>query len=516
LNDYQAALDSERAIYSGNLEVHRLPDAFHYWSNRYLLPKLLAHGFRSPDEMFLQSLAVQCTLHPRTQILSIGAGNADLELKLAAQLRNLGHDNFVIECLDLNPEMLARGQAAAHQAHLADHLRFVLADFNHWRAQRTYHAIIANQSLHHVIHLEGLFEEIKRSLHPQGVFAISDMIGRNGHLRWPEALRHVRDFWRELPPSYRFNQKLQRYEETFADWDCSGEGFEGVRAQDILPLLLDRFHFHTFIPFGNLIDPFIDRSFGGHFDLDQPYDRAFLDRVHARDEFEIASGNLTPTHLLAICRTTPHPTTLRATDLRRFVRNPEHTPRPTSEPIAAPYEWSAWPHPAQPQLELVCHHLAESAQLVASRTAWVRGLQTEVEQRTAQALHWRDESARHETWALGLEQDVVDRTRWAQNLESQLNERTAWAQHLATDLAEHVAAVSQLTGELETRTEWAQSLDRELAERTAWALRIESELLAERLRSAELHANPFRALKQFLRSLIARLPRNLPLASGEN
>jgi hypothetical protein len=51
--------------------------------------------------------------------------------------------------------------------------------------------------------------------------------------------------------------------------------FEGIRSQDILPLLLEYFHFEVFIPYGNVIDPFIDRTFGPNFDSSREWDRDF-------------------------------------------------------------------------------------------------------------------------------------------------------------------------------------------------------------------------------------------------
>ena len=84
------------------------------------------------------------------------------------------------------------------------------------------------------------------------------------------------------------------------DWDCSNEGFEGIRAQDILPLCVDRFGFETFLAFANVVDPFIDRSFGHHFDANGAWDRDFIDRVHARDEAEIRAGRIKPTHMMAV------------------------------------------------------------------------------------------------------------------------------------------------------------------------------------------------------------------------
>ena len=68
----------------------------------------------------------------------------------------------------------------------------------------------------------------------------------------------MHEFWRKLPPSYRFNRKLERYEEMFLNYDCSADGFEGIRSQDILPLLLENFHFHVFIALAN-----VDRTFCG-------------------------------------------------------------------------------------------------------------------------------------------------------------------------------------------------------------------------------------------------------------
>jgi len=168
-----------------------------------------------------------------------------------------------------------------------------------------YDGIMANQSLHHVVNLEGLLAEVRRGLAPRAFFVVDDMVGRNGHMRWPEALAAVRTFWRELPNGYRYNRQLERHERTYRNWDCSTESFEGVRAQDILPLLVERFHFHLFIGFGNVIDVFVDRSFGHNFDAEAAWDQDFVDRVHAFDEQGFAAGTLTPTHMMAVMTAEP-------------------------------------------------------------------------------------------------------------------------------------------------------------------------------------------------------------------
>jgi len=299
---YLAHIENEKARFDLQTEVHDLPAIAHYWSNKYLRPQLETFGFSDPEQFFAKALERAFRDAPAlpARFISIGAGNCDAEVRIAHSLRERGVEDFTIECLELNASMRERGAALAHEAGVAAQIRPVAGDFNRWRPQQEYAAVIANQSLHHVVNLEGLFDAIACAIGDRGLFATSDIIGRNGHQRWPEALAIVREFWNELPMRYRYNLQLQRREKTFRDWDCSREGFEGIRAQDILSLLIERFDFDFFFAHSNLIDPFIDRSFGPHFDADSPTDRAFIDRVQARDEAEILVGNITPTHMLAV------------------------------------------------------------------------------------------------------------------------------------------------------------------------------------------------------------------------
>jgi len=307
-SDYAARVAAETAIFNDQVEVHDLPAIFHYWSNRYLRPKLEAFGFSNPDEFFALYLARSMTDAGESpaRFASLGCGNADTEVRVAKLLVERGLRDFTIDCIDINEAMLARGRQLADETGVGAQIRIVRGDFNDWRPAHRYAAAMANQSLHHVSNLEGLFGAVEQALEVDGRFITSDIIGRNGHMRWPEALAIVQEYWAELPAPRRYNVQLKRHEERFENWDCSHEGFEGIRAQDILPLLVERFEFELFIPYANVIDPFIDRSFGPHFDAGNDADRAFIDRVHARDEAEIAAGAITPTHMMAVLRRRPY------------------------------------------------------------------------------------------------------------------------------------------------------------------------------------------------------------------
>ena len=306
-SEYEKKLRNEQERYRDQSNVHDLPPIFHYWADTYVRPMATEHGFVLAEEMYAKYLRLWAQAHPDEDpvFLSLGAGNCDAEVRVANLLREAGVERFTIECLDLNPVMLRRGRELAKDSGVSENLAFVEGDFNSWKATKQYSCVIANQALHHVLELEHLFDEVKRCLRPDGYFVTGDMIGRNGHLRWPEALREVQRFWRELPIEYRWNRMLKRHEEEYINHDCSTEEFEGIRAQDIVPLLLERFDFHLFIAFGNVINVFVDRSFGFHFDATAQWDRAFIDRVHAFDEEAIVSGALTPTQMFAVL--TPEP-----------------------------------------------------------------------------------------------------------------------------------------------------------------------------------------------------------------
>jgi SAM-dependent methyltransferase len=234
-----------------------------------------------------------------SRIVSLGSGNSDFEVDLARRLRESGTNNFHFVCIEMNGPMLERGRSWR--------LRGVYRNiFPLWNAISTIGkpntnsiSILAIHSLHHVVALEKLFDEVHRSLSDDGAFLINDMIGRNGHLRWPEALQVIQAFWKGLPHSKKYNHQLKRFEDEFVNWDCSTEGFEGIRAQDILPELIKRFEFDCFLGFANVIDIFVDRSFGHNFNPKKESDIAFIDRVAMTDDALIESGKIKPTHMIA-------------------------------------------------------------------------------------------------------------------------------------------------------------------------------------------------------------------------
>jgi SAM-dependent methyltransferase len=300
---YDAKLEGEQRFFTDNINTFNdLPEIFSYWSNKFLRPKAESLGFVRPEDLFELSFerAYHASPNAQRRFASIGAGICDTETSLAKALVAKGLTRFTIDCLDINEAMLTRGKQLAVEQGVGAQIMPLRGDFNHWQPKGRYDAILANQSLHHVTNLEGIFGSIDDSLEPWGLFVTSDMIGRNGHMRWPEALEIVNEFWRELPHEYRYNHARKTYDPVHENWDCSAVGFEGIRAQDILPLLVKMFDFDLFLGFGNLIFPFIDRVYGHNFDVKKQWDREFIDRVHQRDQQEMTVGRIKPTQMMAV------------------------------------------------------------------------------------------------------------------------------------------------------------------------------------------------------------------------
>jgi len=326
---YSKKVDEEIRTYEKVANVHDLPPIYSYWSNKHLRPKFETLGFSNPNAFYIYYILRVASEKPgkSCRVLSVGAGNCDTEVYLAELLLEDGFEDFVFDCLDLNPQMLARGKNLARERNLGSYFAFIEADINSWAVNERYDVIIANQSLHHFVELETLFQKTYLALSDSGFFLTNDMIGRNGHMRWPEALELVQACWSLLDEKYKWNHQLQRLELVYDNWDCSASGFEGIRAQDILPLLLKTFHFESFVGFANLINIFIDRGFGHNFDPSDVKDCLFIDFVSGLDDYFIETGKITPTQMLAAMTKTPRgPTrTYKHLTPQFCVRNPVAT-----------------------------------------------------------------------------------------------------------------------------------------------------------------------------------------------
>lgn len=307
MSTYDERVRAQIAQYSKGVDAQALPDIFHYWANRHLRPKIVElFGVNSIPEFFASPMIELAKDRERIDILSIGSGDCNVEIDVAKILRDRIGGRFRIVATELSPLLIKEANAGISNAGLSDLIVCQETDLNNWSCpENGYDAAMTSHSLHHIVELEHVFTEVKKGLRSGGVFAISDMIGRNGHMRWPEALEIMQRFWAILPDSHRYNHILKRLEPEYINYDCSGEGFEGIRAQDILPLLLMHFYPGRFLVTGGLTDVFVDRAFGHNFDKANDFDREFIELVSYINEVLLRMGGITPTLMLAYFHVDP-------------------------------------------------------------------------------------------------------------------------------------------------------------------------------------------------------------------
>ena len=298
---YEDRIKSQIQQYAETINMHDLPDIFHVWSHEFMGPGMQkVFGTQSIDQMY--ALAFQEAWQPgggTGRILSVGCGDGAVEIGVATLLIEQGFTDFRFVCADLSPILLGHLKAAVKAKNLDRYFETYEGDLNIAELDGQFDVIMANHSLHHIEALERLFEFVKSSLKDTGIFATSDMIGRNGHMRWRECAVVVEHLWPLLTPEQRYHIQLGRYSEEFLDHDCSTVGFEGIRSQDILPIMLEDLYPYKFFGCGGFIDLMIDRAYGHSYDPKKPADVQLVRFMATMNDVMLDAGIIKPTIMIA-------------------------------------------------------------------------------------------------------------------------------------------------------------------------------------------------------------------------
>lgn len=292
-SDYQAQLQAEINTYKQNVNVHDLPAINHELNNAVLSP-LLEELTGEGDYLRwwaneMKSLAA--SLNRPVRALSIGCGNGDVEIDL---IKRAGSPyNLYLIGIDINPHMVQRGNAMAKQQGLAN-VEFKVGDFNALHLDGGFDIVIANHALHHVVELERLFSVVNAHATDEMMFLVNDMIGRNGHVMWENTEKVVGALWDSIDEKFKLNWHTRTYDREPQNHDFSNEGFEGIRAQDILPLLNETFDVDLFLPFYAFVNRFVERAYGHNYDVKNPEDVQLARELMSLDIRLLSEKKLSP------------------------------------------------------------------------------------------------------------------------------------------------------------------------------------------------------------------------------
>lgn len=281
-----------------------LPPMFLHWAATFVRPKFEAFGASSPEELYFVEIMRHVETRGRDaplRVISLGAGNCAMEVQLTVRLQAVGVDCRVV-CVDINARNLETGRQAATDAGVATRMEFLCADCTDLRSDQRFDIAIVNQFFHHVEALETFCANLAGLLHDDGVLLSSDVVGRNGHLLWPDVAKEVDGLWQRLSDDQKRDRGDGRIKQTYQQVDHAAYSNEGVRAQDVVACLLQRFEFDVFLTFGAAIIPFVERRFGFNFSPDVPADVALIEEIARRDDALVCGGEVPAANMFAVLR----------------------------------------------------------------------------------------------------------------------------------------------------------------------------------------------------------------------
>jgi SAM-dependent methyltransferase len=162
------------------------------------------------------------------EVLSLGSGYCGHEIELARGMTR----RYRLTCTDVNESVFEKAKAVAHNERLS--MEFRPADLNFIQIDPgRYDLIFAHAAIHHVINLENLFEQLAHGLRAQGVFHLTEVVGKNRKLIWESNERYANALLDLIPHRYTHGIRLAVPEDV--------DGMEGIRQEDIMPLLRQHF-----------------------------------------------------------------------------------------------------------------------------------------------------------------------------------------------------------------------------------------------------------------------------------
>lgn len=241
-----------------------LRDPFHY--THHLLGQALQA--RPPD--FHGRLARLAADRP-LRILSLCSGAARIEAGMAPLAGTAAHWTL----MDLNESLLRTAAANFPEGVVPD---LIVGDLNTIRDFGVrYDVIMCVSGLHHIVELERVLDFISAALADGGEFwSIGEAIGRNGNRLWGRALDAANACFTPLPARLRRNHHTGVVDERLPDDDYGSGTFEGIRSQDILPLLTDRLDPVDVYRRNCFLWRLVNQAYNGNYDMSDPEDVARL------------------------------------------------------------------------------------------------------------------------------------------------------------------------------------------------------------------------------------------------
>ena len=188
--------------------------------------------------------------------LVLGCGSGRFERALAER----GRFRSIVAC-DFAQETVEKARRSAQETGLAT-IEYRIVDLERETLGGPYDAVFANDVLHHITNLEGLYGRIHEALSPEGKLFFCEYVGPNRFQYSDERMELVNRYLRVLPDRLRLDpltgETLWRRERLSAEKVEQDDPTEAVRSRDVLPLARQAFRAEAEYPSGGgLLNPLL-------------------------------------------------------------------------------------------------------------------------------------------------------------------------------------------------------------------------------------------------------------------
>jgi len=274
-----------------------------YWQSHALTVRHINEAISGdPDLGWLPFTQQRFFPQPVEVALSLGCGYGIVEREGIALGIAERFDGY-----DIAPEAVEVAREEAERAGVAARIRYETADLNEIELEPgRYGAVFGAQTIHHIEALEHLFDQVHRSLAPDGLFVVNEYVGP-ARFQFPdEWLALMNELLAALPESHRRNLRdgsiKSEVVRPSADAVVDVDPSESIRSDEILGLLEERFEVVYRADFGGTLLQFVLSDIAGNFDPEEPRDVALIDLVCLHEATLIEEGVLPSDFVYLVAR----------------------------------------------------------------------------------------------------------------------------------------------------------------------------------------------------------------------
>jgi SAM-dependent methyltransferase len=216
---------------------------------------------------------------PVDTALSLGCGLGPFE-RDAIRL-NIAEKLFGI---DISPDAIETARREAAAAGMSSRISYEVLDLNSGALPRaTYNVVFGLSCIHHLFELDHAFEQIHRSLKPDGLLYVDEYIGPRQFQTAPHVTAIINRELATLPESYRKSlfidgHIISTYTPSPISHFEANDPSEAIRSDEIVERLAKRFDILEYRPYGGAILHMLLSGIAGNFSSEKPEDVAMLNR----------------------------------------------------------------------------------------------------------------------------------------------------------------------------------------------------------------------------------------------